>query len=222
MRRRWFWLVVCLTLIGCELSAERPPRPSAWVSQQGLTARERFDAPDPRWEVFTLPGDQALFQVREGALYGAVIPNRGYIWSLSQDYYRNVTIELTVQQTRGGSSSGFGLMCRTDADGNGYYFVISGDGRFAILKATPAAADPQPLVPWQAHPALRTDGSPNRLRVHCVNDYLALWANDRFLADVRDADYRLGQLGLVVGAVGETAWVRFDDLLVYDAALAPG
>jgi len=222
MRRLWSGLFLSLALASCGPWREPVSRPSARVSQQGLKAEERFDTPNPRWETFALPGNQALFQVRDGALYGAVIPNRGYIWSLSQDYYRNTTIELTIQPARAGQGSGFGLMCRANADGDGYYFVISSEGHFAILKATPAAADPQPLIPWHAHPALHPGVAVNRLRVHCVNDYLALWANDQFLADARDPDYGFGQLGLTVGAVGEAVWVSFDDLLIYEAALAPG
>ncbi len=66
----------------------------------------------------------AFFAVTDGALTGSVLGDRGYIWSLNPPQYTDTSIKATLQQTRGSSSKGFGVMFRDDADGNGYYFVV--------------------------------------------------------------------------------------------------
>jgi hypothetical protein len=158
--------------------------------------------------------------VRDGALEAAVVPDLGYTWSLSNRTYRNVTIQATVQQTEGQPGNGFGVLCRADASGNGYYFLISSTGYFSIRSATDAQNDPTALVDWQRSDAIRQGSEPNELLAVCVNDYLSFSVNGRFLAEARDETHNAGSLGVVLGAVQETAWVRFDDIIVREAAIA--
>jgi hypothetical protein len=165
-------------------------------------------------------GNRALFRVNDSALEAAVVPDAGYIWSLSSRTYRNVAVQATVQQTKGQPGNGFGVMCRADASGNGYYFLISSGGYFSIRNATDAQNDPIALVDWQRSDAIRQGGEPNELLAVCVNDYLTFSVNGRFLAEVGDDTHNAGELGVALGAVEGTAWVRFDDIIVREAAIA--
>jgi hypothetical protein len=158
--------------------------------------------------------------VRDSALEAAVVPDLGYIWSLRNPTYRNVAIQATVQQTEGQPGNGFGLLCRADASCNGYYFLISTTGYFSIRNATNAQNDPSPLVDWQRSDAIRQGNEPNELLAACVNDYLSFSVNNRFLVEVRDVTHAAGALGVALGAVQEPAWVRFDDIIVREAAIA--
>jgi hypothetical protein len=134
--------------------------------------------------------------------------------------YRHVAIQATVQQTEGQPGNGFGVLCRADASGNGYYFLISSTGYFSIRNATDAQDDPVALVDWQRSDAIRQGSEPNELLAVCVNDYLSFAVNGRFLAEVRDDTHNAGELGVALGAVQDTAWVRFDDIIVREAAIA--
>lgn len=172
------------------------------------------------WQVFTAPGEAALFRVSDGALEGAVVADRGYVWSLNGAAHTDVIITATVQQTRGADGSAFGLMCRADSGGNGYYFLVGSDGTFSISVATGARGDLFQLVPWQASGAVRRGKQPNSLRAVCVENYLALFVNDVFVAETFDDEFTQGQAGVALGAVQATAWARFDDIAVQDAYLA--
>ncbi|MBI5666638.1 MAG: hypothetical protein HZC41_01410 [Chloroflexi bacterium] len=209
-------LTAALLLAACSTVSRQP---GARVVLLGERNRYSFDVGETGWDTFTVPGNLALFQVSNGTLEGAVVGDRGYIWSLNNVYHRNIAVEATVRQTRGSVGNGFGLLCRADAAGNGYYFVISSAGQFAILKAVPGVDDPTPLVAWQSHPAIRQGFEPNTLSIICVDDYLALYANGQFLAETRDSDFDAGALGVVLGATGQTAWVQFDDIRVNDATI---
>jgi hypothetical protein len=165
-------------------------------------------------------GDAALFRVNDNTLEAAVVPDRGYIWSLSNRTYRDVAIQATVRQTEGEASSALGILCRADASGNGYYFLISSAGYFSIRNATDAQSDPVALVDWQPSDAILQGNEPNELLAICVSDYLSFSVNGRFLAEIRDDTHNAGELGVALGAVQDTAWARFDDIIVREAAIA--
>jgi hypothetical protein len=216
MLNRWIWLG--LLLAACSTTQANSPTELVGFSEPRAT--DHFDTDEAAWDTFTSPDEQALFWVNDGVLEGAVVANRGYIWSLNNQHYRDVSIQGTVTQTRGSQGNGFGLMCRADKSGDGYYFVISSAGQYAILKGDlDEGADPVPLVKWQTNPAVQRGFEANKLEAICVNDYLALYANDQFLADAHDKTFAAGQLGVVLGAADTTAWVSFDDIIVRDAML---
>ncbi len=217
MTLRLFLQLILLTSCVTRMAT---PAPTYRVHLTDPRAQYHFDDSADGWDTFVMPGDQALFRVQDGALESAVVPNLGYVWSLGSALYRNASIEATVQQTEGQPGNGFGLLCRADARGNGYYFLISSTGYFTIRKATSEQDDPVPLVDWQASDAIRQGSEPNDLLVVCVNDYLTFSVNGRFLAEARDNTHDGGRFGVTLGAVQDTAWVRFDDIIVREAAIA--
>jgi hypothetical protein len=75
-------------------------------------------------------------------------------------------------------------------------------------------------VPWQASSAVRRGTQANTIRAVCVEDYLALFVNDVFVAETFDDEFTRGQAGVALGAVQATAWARFDDIVIQDAYLA--
>jgi hypothetical protein len=206
-------LSVCL-LTAC--SQANPTEPSLRVSLGDERARYTFDSPNTDWDVFSLGGDQAVFRIQDGVLEGAVIADRGYIWSLNHTQIDDVSISATVRQTKGSRGNGFGVMCRANEQGDGYYFVISSAGQFAILKAQPGIPDPTRLVDWQSSPAVFQGDEPNTIQATCVDDYLTFSANGQFLAEVRDSEFSSGQPGVVIGAIEQTLWVSFDDVILQD------
>lgn len=213
--------VVAVLLVACNPVASIAS-PSQFLNLGDVRERYTFDDSATTWETFSTEGSEALFQVADSALMGAVIPNMGYVWSLSGTRRANVAIQVTVQQTQGASGNGFGVMCRADAVGNGYYFVISSAGQFAILKGSLRQIDPVPLVEWQSSEAIHPGTMENELLAVCTADYLSFSVNGQFLAEAYDDEFAAGELGMVLGAVGETAWVRFDTILVRDANLVAG
>ncbi|MBN8592242.1 MAG: hypothetical protein J0M33_10795 [Anaerolineae bacterium] len=98
-------------------------------------------------------------------------------------------------------------------NGDGYLFVVSGDGRFAILRSR--GRNVTALVDWTANAVIRPGAGNNNLRAVCVGDYLALYVNGTFVGDVIDDIYTDGQVGLVAAASGRAGQqVSFDNLSV--------
>lgn len=169
----------------------------------------------------SLNGDQALFRPLAGELEAAVVADRGYIWYLTGATYTDTAVSVTVRQTEGQvDGQGFGLLCRADDMGNGYYFVIAASGHAAVLKATPDEPDPVPLQRWGAFDAVREGREAvNELTAICAGDHLRFLVNNQIIADLRDPDFSEGQVGVVLGATAETLWLRFDDLALSEAVL---
>ncbi|MBZ0301256.1 MAG: hypothetical protein K8J31_16035 [Anaerolineae bacterium] len=220
MARRNLLILAVIGLAACAsppLSMqERGPTRSVVTASQRMMY-DFFDA--STWDVFTVDDPPARFAVEEGALVGSVAADQGYLMSTNHVRHEDVLINATVQQTEGLLGNGFGVVCRADAQGDGYYFLISSDGEFTISAATPVRDDLFQLIPWQHHSVIRQGVYANDIRAVCAGNYLAMFINDVFVAEVFDDEFTSGQLGLVVGAVGQPAAVRFDNILVRDAIL---
>ncbi len=213
-------LFLLLSLSGCAGIVDSVRTPL--IGFGDIEAEYHFDTTRSSWDTFRLPDDAAFFAVMDGALTGSVLGDRGYIWSLNQPQYGDTSITATLQQTRGSKGNGFGVICRADKDGNGYYFVLSSAGQFAILKAEPNTPDPIQLVKWQTSGAVKMDDGINSIEAICLGDYLSFTVNGVFITEARDSTFKSGQTGVVLGAVGQSLWVRFDDIIIRDVRVVGG
>jgi len=50
--------------------------------------------------------------------------------------FDNLVVEVDATQVSAGpeNDNDYGVICREQGDGNGYYLLVSGDGYYAILK----------------------------------------------------------------------------------------
>lgn len=169
------------------------------------------------WDIYTMENDVGLFRVNQGALEGAVVAGMGYIWSLNNTPHQDVIINAQLRQQSGAFGNGFGVMCRADSAGNGYYFLISSDGQFSIQKAVAGAPQLIVLQDWQSTPIILKGYQRNQIKAVCTGNYLALFVNDVFMTEAFDEDYTEGMAGSVLGAFGETLWVAFDNYTIRNA-----
>jgi hypothetical protein len=217
---RFVGVLLVVLLAACESQPlsmqERGPTRSVVTSDQ-YTLYDFFDAGS--WDIFTIADGQARFSVADGTLEGYVTADRGYIMSTNHASHTDVLINATVRQTQGLLGNGFGVVCRADEQGNGYYFLLSSDGEFTISVGTPARDQLFELVPWQYHSVIRQGFYENTIRAACAGNYFAMFINDVFVAEAFDDEFTAGELGVVIGAVGQPAAARFDNILVRDAIL---
>lgn len=195
---------------------ERGPTRSVVTGNQ-RTLYEFYEADS--WDTFTVEDDLARFAVVDGALEGYVVADRGYILSTNNVVHNDVIVNARVRQSEGVAGNGFGVVCRTDEQGNGYYFLISSDGSFTISVGTPARNELFEKIPWQYHSSINQGFAENEIRAVCAGNYLAMFINDVFVAETFDDEFASGELGVAVGAVGQPAAARFDRILVRDAIL---
>lgn len=103
-------------------------------------------------------------------------------------------------------------------EGDGYLFLIQGSGSYAIMRSR--GGDVRPLVDWTPSTFIHLGPDSNEMRVVCIDDYLALYVNGEFMAEVTDDEYTSGQIGLVASASNVLGVrVEFDNLQVSEASL---
>ncbi|MCC6614331.1 MAG: hypothetical protein IT320_12695 [Anaerolineae bacterium] len=101
-------------------------------------------------------------------------------------------------------------------DGDGYLFLIQGSGAYGIFRSSGRSL--QPLVDWATSDAINLPPAANKLRAVCVGDYLALYVNDKLVAEAIDDQYSSGQIGLVASSADRLGVrVGFDNLVVHEA-----
>jgi hypothetical protein len=163
--------------------------------------------------------DLAYFRLNEKTLEAHVAADRGYMLSTNHVQHDNVIVNAIVRQTEGLLGNGFGVVCRADEMGNGYYFLLASTGEFTISVGTPARDALFELIPWQYHSQINQGVRENEIRAVCVQNYLAMFINDVFVAEIFDDEFTSGELGVAIGAVSQPATARFDNILIRDATI---
>lgn len=207
MKRCILFLILTLMLGACNSGPSRTVMPGA------VLVEDDFDAPG-QWDTADVPA--ATVQIADGVFHFDVEAGR-YIFSVDYRTQTDTVIEATARLWSDDDSNGFGVICRANADGEGYYFLIGGDGSGTIRRS--AGRDVKALAAWTKTGAVIGGGAQNRIRAVCDGDYLALYVNDQFVAEARDSLYGSGYTGFVVVTTrdGQRVEVDFDALRVYAA-----
>ncbi|MEZ4644300.1 MAG: hypothetical protein R3E31_16470 [Chloroflexota bacterium] len=205
-----FVLLLTFLLIGCSA------KPSQEYVLGDTLLSENFTAPEA-WETFV--GETVDLQVVDGA-YRVRTEDEGYIWGLNEQDHSDVVIEVEASQLSTHENNAYGVMCRADTsnNGDGYYFLVSGDGYYSIGKGS--GDDVLPLVEWTQNSAVNKGQASNTIRAVCIGNYLAMYVNDTFLAEVNDSDFGNGYAGLAATAFeGGDTDISFDNLTITAASL---
>lgn len=201
--------ILLVVLAGCGGPSKKPTLGPVLLS-------ESFNEPGA-WETFR--GSTTDLQVVDG-VYRIVTGADGYIWGLNEQVHSNVVIEVEANQLSAHENNAYGLMCRADTsnNGDGYYFLVSGDGYYTIAKGS--GPDVLPLVEWTKSDTVNEGRAKNTLRAVCVDDYLALYVNGKFVAETTDAEFSSGFAGLTATAFEEgDADISFDNLTIWEATI---
>lgn len=134
------------------------------------------------------------------------------IWALTGVDLADVSLEAAALKVGGERDNRFGLVCRADAQGNFYTFIISSDGFWGIGKVR--GADYQLLDMDTLYPsdAIRQGSATNTLRADCWGDTLTFYVNGQKLAEVQDSEFSAGDVGFIAGSYASPGVdIRFDD-----------
>ena len=185
--------------------------PSRSVRAGAELANYTFQRP-ATWDLFDLGEEIASARLERNALALSVGPELGYLTAGNNVTHSDLLINATVRQTEGLLGNGFGLLCRADKAGNGYWFLLSSRGEFSIQVASAAREKLFELVPWRYHSVIRQGMHANQLRIVCAQNYLAFFINDVFVAEAFDDEFDSGELAVALGATTRRASVSFDDI----------
>jgi len=206
-------VMIAIILVGCR------PDPEVTYGTGAVLLRESFDDSLSGWDNRTAGAVQ--IGVGSGA-YRMQSNSNAYVRGFYRaQTYTDVVIDVQGFQFSAEDNNAYGVLCRAETGDNrtsGYYFLVGGDGSYSIRKGQHGEING--LVKWGRSDAVNQGAATNNLRVVCVDDYLALYVNDTFLADVRDSTYGSGYVGFAVAVESEaTISVAFDNLTILEGVI---
>lgn len=227
MRR---WMVVGMAWIGLVmlLAACGKAEPEHKTAPGDELLRVSFDQPG-EWEEGIYPADSAdptsTLTVGGGRyrIDHRAESSASFIWGTGGADYANVIIDLDAEQLSSATDTLYGAACRLDTSDpdnpTGYALLISGDGHYGI--ATLKNRSLTFLVEWHQSDAIHSGQAANHVRAICIDNYLALYVNDKFVGDITDRAYnRAGSVGLIAGAnAGTSISAAFDNLVVAEGSI---
>lgn len=191
---------------------------STTVTVGSVLLNETFDSTDA-WEAFQ--ADHSSAKVVKG-VYRMNLTGNIYTYGLNQDTHTDVVIQAETLQNSSVDNNSYGVICRADTDGAGYYFQISGDGYYSIEKGDSKGLSS--LVDWAQSDAINQGQNRNHITAVCVGDYLALYVNDKLLAETNDDTLTEGVAGFTVGAYDDNDEIdiSFDNTVIWEASSSGG
>lgn len=200
----------CNLLPGGEGGGEpAPPSPTP----AGILLQDDFSDPSSGWEV----GDYDFGSVgyKEGVYFVTATVVETPMWGVANHSFDDLVIEVDATLILAGpeNNSVYGVVCREQGDGDGYYLRISGDGYYSIARSEGRGFEL--LVDGIDSNAIGLGDAVNHIRVTCNGPTLDLHVNGQHLATVEDNTYASGDIALTATSYeNEATQVHFDNIVV--------
>lgn len=210
--RHWRAIAIAFGILALATLACLPTRSTPQASN--VLFEDDFADTSTGWEVGAWPGGSVGY--KNGA-YSVVSGGGGEtMWGVGNTSFSNVVINVDTSQVSAPSNdnNGYGVVCREQGDGNGYYLLISGDGGYAIIKAE--NDEFVPLVEWAPTDKVKQGNAGNHIEATCNGTTLTLVVNGDRVATTEDSTYSSGDIAFAVTSYedGQASEVLFDNLKV--------
>jgi hypothetical protein len=200
----------CNLLPGAESPSKSSPTPADVIFQ------DDFGDTGSGWEVGEY--DSGSVGYRDGAYFVTASATDIGMWGIANRSFDNLIIEVDAIQVSAGpaSDNAYGVVCREQGDGSGYYLRISGDGYYSIARANVGAGGEFiPLVDWAESNAIKKGNATNRIRAVCNGSTLELSINGEQVATAEDSTFTTGDIAFTATTYeSEATEIHFDNLVV--------
>ena len=196
-----------------EVAIASLPSQSTAMSEVGQPIfMDEFVNPASGWD--DRSGPSGTTQYLNGQYVISVNPPQTLVWSRPKKQFEDVILKVTAQASRFIGNEDYGFLCHYVDQDNFYALEISLDGYAAIWKIVDG--ERSYLIDWQPSTVIPTNGDAVTLTGLCSRDGFALAVDGNVVAEVQDASWGSGDVGLLAGtwdAGGVT--VVFDNFAAY-------
>ncbi len=201
-------MVLACTCLPSGNGADTPPPPPPDAIFQ-----DDFSDKGSGWEVGDY--DSGSVGYKSGVYSVASEELEMVMWGVANRSFDNVIIDVDATQISAGpdSDNAYGIVCREQGNGDGYYLRVSGDGYYSIAKAM--GEEFEALVEWAESDAIRQGNASNHIRAICDGSTLTLFVNGQRLATAEDSAFASGDIALTATTYeADSSEVHFDNLVV--------
>lgn len=180
-------------------------------NSSGVLFYDRFGNPKSGWGSESKEAYDRGYQ--EGEYFIEVYEPDWFVWAGPGKRFGDVVVAVDARRVSGAGH--FGLICRYRAPADFYYFAVTDDGYYAIMRVRDSHPKILSGAGFLPSADIPTGAAVYHLRAVCQGERLQLFVNDRLVASVADKTFRRGDVGLGVGAGPEGAIrVHFDNFKV--------
>jgi len=178
-----------------------------------------FSRPSGMWPVYS--DRHGIAYYKDEALR---VKHRGFLRRpeicVARCSFDDFVLHLDTKLVEGGEDSWIIVACRTDYWGNGYHFLVSADGRYAIAAQRKAGEREFLQEPVLSEHVNNGNNETNQLRLECVDNSISFSVNGNLLVEMLDNTFISGALGLGISTSTETgnAEAMFDNVLITSPA----
>lgn len=207
-----FLLIIVPLSVSCDVPMRiryqlNPPEPGEILLFDDFTV-------ESSWEVWS--DGFSVVDYDSGGLRFFVNQADFVYWSSPAQNFYDTLISVSALKVSGPDDNSFGVFCRYQNRDNFYYFIISSDGYYGIMKVLDG--NHQLLSSDQlefSELILQGDGQKNQILAECSGPNLVLTVNNTMLAVASDSDFAWGGVGLIVGTYDQVGVdILFDDFQV--------
>lgn len=148
--------------------------------------------------------------------YRVTAAGNSTMWGAGGINFQDLIINVEAKQVAGpeNNNNDYGVVCRLQPEGNGYYGLISGDGYYTIIRLSGEDAV-DILVDWTESRVINQGNSTNQIEFSCQGNKIILSINDKLVAETSDNMFSSGDIGLTAASYEEVGVVvDFDNLTV--------
>jgi hypothetical protein len=188
------------------------PTPSQTPSQPAELVFEDDFSDENNW--YTEQNNRFSLELTDGGYKISINIKNAPIWSIREQAFDDVIVEVDTTRLSGAKSGYSGLVCRHQDGDNYYALVIFPDGTYGIAKMQDGEFEF--IQEGSDQSGVIKSGSANRVRAECIGETLSLYANGQLLLQVQDDDFPSGSVGLLAGTRKEVPFEAFfDNFAIY-------
>jgi hypothetical protein len=194
--------------------------PAATPTEMGLLFEDDFSDPASGWYVDQDEGGNGSYTY-EGGVYAVTALSSGLqMWGPAGRSFGDVviTVDATQVSAPANDNNGYGVGCRIQDDGAGYYLRISGDGYYGAHRVTYDTQGEETftvLVEWTRTDAINLGNAANHIEATCAGSQLTLTVNGQIVLIAEDDTFTEGDIALTVTTYeDEPTTVHFDNVVV--------
>lgn len=193
----------------------RTPLPTVVpVAAPAVLFSDDFSDPNSGWD--RVQTDEGITDYDNGGYRIVVNKPQSDYWANPGRMFGDVRVEVEATKAGGPDDNDFGVICRYQDTENFYYFVISSDGYFGVLRYLNGESQVLGADALKRSDAILRGGARNHLRVDCTGDQLTLFVNGQQVHTVGDPSFATGDVGLLAGTYDVPGTdIRFDNFVVY-------
>jgi hypothetical protein len=208
-------VVLALAMLACQaISAPNQGDSQQPTPEQVVLYEDNFDDPNSGW--LRQRDADGITDYDQGGYRIKVDIVEWFFWVESRRTFTDVQIDVDVTKLGGPDENEMGVICRYVDEQNFYFFSITSDGFYGVTKLINDEYEFVGMTELKPSQAINRGTASNHLQAICNGSSLRFYVNGKLVADVQDASFTSGDIGLLAGTT-ETpgADILFDNLIVH-------